>query len=56
MNKEQAINTLEKNTVYRLQAETDTGGFFTSTNGMPTTHFTTEQIIKVAELATVRRK
>lgn len=49
-----AIDMIEKNMVYRLQAQTNTGGFFTSTNGMPTAHFTNKQILEVAALAAKR--
>jgi len=45
------IKTIEKNTVYRLQAMCDDGSaFFTSTNGMPTTLFTKKQIKDLAQL------
>lgn len=51
MDVDEAIQIIEEKSVYRLQAaDTDGGGMFTSTNGMPTTHWTKKKILKLAEI------
>ena len=50
LNFNEQINLIENNTVYRLTAKTDKGGFFVSTNGMPQTHFTNKQILSLANI------